>query len=273
MHILSQKKNKVSNLGTPFKYVASLFILLAYGLSSCQTYRQNILFTTEGKVASEFVDRSVLEAESSYIIKPFDYLQIAVYTNKGERIIDPNFELVVEKMGNQAQGRPAPHYLVQVDSMVMLPIIGKVKLAGLTLPQADSLLVVAYGEYYKAPYVISRYTNKRVIVLGATGGQVIPLTNEDMSVIEIIALSGGLPNDSKGHNIRLIRGDLKNPSVQVIDLTTIEGLRKAELKVQSGDIIYIEPVRKIVSESVRDIAPLLSVITSLVTLLVLIQKF
>lgn len=215
----------------------------------------------------------VLEAESSYIIKPYDYLQIEVYTNKGERIIDPNFELLEERLRNQSQGRPAPHYLVQADSMVMLPIVGEVKLAGLTLPQTDSLLVAAYGAYYKEPFVITKYTNKRVVVLGATGGQVIPLTNENMSVIEVIALSGGLPNDAKGHNIRLIRGDLKNPIVQVIDLTTIEGLRKAELKVQSGDIIYIEPVRKIISESVRDIAPLLSVITSMVTLLVLLQRF
>lgn len=256
-----------------FRYVICLLVLLGCGLSSCQTYRQNILFTTKGEFAAESAHARVVEVEGSYLIKPYDYLQIEVFTNKGERIVDPNFELLEDKMRNQSVGRPAPNYLVQADSMVMLPIIGEVKLAGLTLPQADSLLVGFYGEYYKEPFVITKYTNKRVIVLGATGGQVIPLTNENMSVIEVIALSGGLPNDAKGHNIRLIRGDLKHPVVQVIDLTTIEGLRKAELKVQSGDIIYIEPVRKIVSESVRDIAPLLSVITSMVTLLVLIQKF
>lgn len=242
-------------------------------LCSCQAYRQNILFTTEEGFRSETARFRVREAESSYIIKPNDYLTIEVYTNKGERIIDPNFELVEESMRNQTQARPVAKYLIREDSMAALPVVGEIKLGGFTLPQADSLLKVAYEEFYKDPYVITQYTNKRVIVLGAMGGQVIPLTNEDMSVIEVLALAGGLSNESKGNNIRLIRGDLDNPIVQVIDLTTIQGLRNAELKVQPGDIIYIEPVRRIVSESIRDISPILSVITSLFTILVLARNF
>jgi len=56
-------------------------------------------------------------------------------------------------------------------------------------------------------------------------------------------------------------------------LTTIQGMRKAELKMQPGDIVYIEPVRRVVSESLRDISPILSVITSLFTILVLARNF
>jgi len=231
------------------------------------------LFNTDDELLTSAAQMAVHEAESSYIIKPYDYLQIEVFTNKGERIIDPNFELVEENLNNRTQSRPQPKFLVQDDGMVMLPIVGEINLAGLTLPGADSVLRKEYSNYYKEPYVITTYTNKRVIVLGATGGQVIPLENEQMSVIEVVALAGGIPNEAKGHNIRLIRGDLKNPTVQVIDLTTIQGLRNAELKVESGDIIYIEPVRKIVSESLRDISPILSVITSMVTLIVLIRRF
>ncbi len=257
----------------PNRYVFCLSILLIFWLSSCKTYKQNILFTTEGEYLSEAAQLMVLEVESSYIIQPYDYIQIEVYTNKGERIIDPNYELIQENASNQRQMRPAPHYLIEADSTVRFPVVGKVRLGGLTLPEADSLLQTAYSEYYKDPYVITQYSNKRVIVLGAVGGHVIPLTNESMSVIEVLALAGGIGNDAKGHNIRLIRGDLKDPIVQVINLSTIEGMRKATLQVQSGDIIYVEPIRKIVSESIRDIAPVLSVITSLVTLLVLIQNF
>ena len=255
-------------------YRVCVFVIISFFcLSSCKVYRQNILFTTDDELLSSAAETAIHEAESSYIIKPQDYLQIEVFTNKGERIIDPNFELVEENLNNRNQGRPQPKFLVQEDGRVLFPIIGEIHLAGLTLPAADSVLREAYSNYYKEPYVITTYTNKRVIVLGATGGQVIPLVNEQMSVIEVLALAGGIPNDAKGHNIRLIRGDLKNPTVQVIDLTTIQGLRRAELKVESGDIIYIEPVRKIVSESLRDISPILSVITSMVTLIVLIRRF
>lgn len=231
------------------------------------------MFTTDDELVASSAQMAIHEAESSYIIKPYDYLQIEVFTNKGERIIDPNFELVEDNLNTRNQSRPQPNFLVQEDGMVMLPIVGEIALAGLTLPDADSVLRREFSHYYKEPYVITTYTNKRVIVLGATGGQVIPLLNEQMSVIEVLALAGGISNEAKGHNIRLIRGDLKNPDVQVIDLTTIQGLRKAELKVESGDIIYVEPVRRIVSESLRDISPILSVITSMVTLIVLIRRF
>lgn len=248
-------------------------LVLGVFLSSCQAYRQNILFTPEEGFLSEAAKFQIEKAEDTYIIQPFDYLNVEVYTNKGERIIDPNFELVEENIRNQVQGRPKPAYLVREDSMARVPMVGEIKLAGLTLPQADSVLAQAYEEFYSEPFVITTYTNKRVIVLGAMGGQVIPLANENMSLIEILALVGGLSNESKAHNIRLIRGDLDNPDVQIIDLTTIQGMRKAELKMQPGDIVYIEPVRRVVSESLRDISPILSVITSLFTILVLARNF
>src|SRR5690606_2636138 len=205
-----------------------IFLISTVCLCSCKVYKQNILFNTDDELLTSAAQMAVHEAESSYIIKPYDYLQIEVFTNKGERIIDPNFELVEENLNNRTQSRPQPKFLVQDDGMVMLPIVGEINLAGLTLPGADSVLRKEYSNYYKEPYVITTYTNKRVIVLGATGGQVIPLENEQMSVIEVVALAGGIPNEAKGHNIRLIRGDLKNPTAQVIDLTTIQGLRNAE---------------------------------------------
>ena len=272
MEVILHFYNKANNLAILLRNCICIFGIFMF-LNACQVYRQNILFTTDEEFQSETAAFLVEEAESSYIIRPYDYLNVDVYTNKGERIIDPNFELVNENFRNQQQGQPEPRFLVRADGIVNLPIVGEVKLAGQTLPQADSILAVAYADYYEAPYVITRYINKRVIVLGAMGGQVIPLENENMSLIEILALAGGLSNEAKGHNIRLIRGDLDDPKVQIIDLSTIQGIREAQLKVQPGDIIYIEPVRRIVSETIRDISPILSVITSLFTILVLARNF
>ena len=127
-----------------------------------------------------------------------------------------------------------------------------------------------YSTYYENPFVNLQVVNRRVVVLGALGGQVIPLSYEDMTVIEVLALSGGLDNFSKANNIRLIRGDLDDPQVQVMDLSTIQGMREAQLLVQPNDIIYVEPIRRVVTESVRDVAPVVALLTSMITLLVLV---
>jgi polysaccharide export outer membrane protein len=252
----------VKHINSSFPYI--IFSLI---LCSCNTYRQNILFRTDAEPYQ--LKSAALETENNYVIQNNDYLKVKVYTNKGEQIIDPNQELM---QSGQVRNIIDPEYLVQNEGFVNLPIIGSVKLAGLTLFQAGKFLEEKYNLYYKDAYVLVNFSNKRVIVLGATGGQVIPLLNENMDLIEVLALAGGLDNTAKAGNIRLIRGDINNPQIFVIDLTTIKGMRNHNLKVFPGDIIYIEPVRRVITETVRDISPILSIVTSLLTLFIVLQN-
>lgn len=245
-------------------------------LGSCRAYKQDIMLqAAAGDYAS--LRQQVVAAEKTYTIQAHDLLEVEVYTNKGERIIDPDFELMKEMGGGQAQTqRVRPQYLVQAGGEVKLPMVGTVALAGNSLQQADSILALAFSSFYKEPFVLTRYANKRVIVLGAVGGsaggggQVIPLLNQNMNLLEVLALSGGITGRGKAHNIRLIRGDLDQPQVQFIDLSTLEGMQQASLQVQSGDIIYIEPIRRILPETIRDIAPVVGLITNVVTLVIVI---
>ncbi|NJN25183.1 MAG: hypothetical protein HC819_03975 [Cyclobacteriaceae bacterium] len=114
------------------------------------------------------------------------------------------------------------------------------------------------------------YLNKRVIVLGEPGGMVIPLENENTSVVEIVALAGGISIDGKAHNLRLIRGDLHQPEVFMIDLSTVAGMRHSMMSAQPGDIIYIEPTRKIITEGARDFMTIFAIVVNAITLYYLI---
>ncbi|MBW3545412.1 MAG: polysaccharide biosynthesis/export family protein, partial [Bacteroidetes bacterium] len=204
-------------------------------LGSCQAYKQDIMLQS---AAGDYTSlrQQVVAAEKTYTIQAHDLLEVEVYTNKGERIIDPDFELAKEMGGGQTQSqRIRPQYLVQAGGEVKLPMVGTIALAGNSLQQADSILAHAFSSFYKDPFVLTRYANKRVIVLGAIGGggQVIPLLNQNMNLLEVLALSGGITGRGKAHNIRLIRGDLEQPQVQLIDLSTLEGMQQASLQVQS----------------------------------------
>ncbi|MDZ7608700.1 MAG: polysaccharide biosynthesis/export family protein [Cyclobacteriaceae bacterium] len=207
--------------------------------------------------------------EKQYVIKPNDLLNIRVYTNKGERIIDPNFELQKDINQNQQQ-QQRPQFQVFADGSVKFPMVDTVKIAGMNLREAEQYLSMKYNNFYKDAFVTLEYLNKRVVVLGAPGGKVIPLENENTSIIEVIALAGGIDLKGKAQNIRLIRGDLHHPQVFLIDLSTIEGMRTSMTSALPGDIVYIEPNRKIVTEGMNDFMTIFSVLISTLTLVTLI---
>lgn len=222
----------------------------------------------------------------NYRIQPNDYLDVRVYTNKGERILDPNGELPfgqpagviptlsrgsVANGGQQrtggGSGGGTVAFLVQADGTVVLPMVERVRLSGLSLLQADSVLRRSYNPYYKDAFVTTRVTNNRVFVLGSPGGRVIPLENDNMNLLEVLALAGGIDGGGGGSgglfryggradNVRIIRGDLKNPRIQQIDLTTIEGMRRGNLQVEPNDIIYVDPVRRPFLEALTDAGPI-----------------
>jgi polysaccharide export outer membrane protein len=108
------------------------------------------------------------------------------------------------------------------------------------------------------------YSNKRVIVLGAPGGQVIPLVNQNVTVVEVLALARGLDNFAKAHNIRLIRGS----HYYQMDFSTIQGYMEGNMIVEPGDIVYVEPVRRPLTEALKDnyifVYPLITVITVII---------
>nr|MBK9649988.1 hypothetical protein [Bacteroidota bacterium] len=81
-------------------------------------------------------------------------------------------------------------------------------------------------------------------------------------MIEALALAGGITTTGKARKIKLIRGDTRNPQVQLIDLSTVEGMKQSNLLLQANDIIYVEPVPRISQGVLAEILPIVSIITS-----------
>lgn len=243
-------------------FVIVFTLIVACG---CGSYKQNVMF----QVPDDFVGKQTTQAAETtknFVIQVNDYLKLDVYSNKGERIIDPNGELVTNAAGTTQTptARVQPTYLVTLDGTVKFPMIEPLAVVGMTLREAETKLQAEYNKYYKECYVILTFSNKRVIVLGSPGGQVIPLVNENISLVEVLALAKGIGTDGKAQNIRLIRGE----TVYQVDLSTIDGLKKGNMIVQPGDIVYVEPTRRPFAEGSRDLAPILSLTLSLATLIV-----
>jgi polysaccharide biosynthesis/export protein len=227
---------------------------------SCSSYRQNIMF----KPSDGFeISKQMQDVVGAYKISKNDILELDVYTNKGERIVDPALDAEINRSQNQIQ---RPRYTVLQDGTANFPLIEQVKVEGLSIQEAEALLKTGYSKFYQDPFIKLSYVSKRVVVLGASGGQVIPLTYENMRLTEVLALAKGIGNDAKSNNIRVMRGN----EVFIADLSTIAGYQKNNITILPDDIIYIEPVRRPLVEAFRDYSSVFSIITSVTTLIVVI---
>jgi polysaccharide biosynthesis/export protein len=232
-------------------------------LASCGSYRQNILF----QVDPAKIQQQRLETEMNYTIQANDLLTLEVYTNKGETIVDPNRESF--KDTNVATPEATSHqYLVDVNGMAKFPLIDRVQVEGLSIRQAEEMLEKVYEQFYKDAYVLLQFSNKRVVVLGAPGGQVIPLNRENMRLTEVLALAKGITPDARANNIRVIRED----KIYLADLSTFEGYQNFNFIMRPGDIVYVEPVRRPFIEALRDYSPIINIVTGLATLIFIISQ-
>ncbi|MFW5892138.1 MAG: polysaccharide biosynthesis/export family protein [Bacteroidota bacterium] len=236
------------------------FFFIFFGLlifNSCQVLNPERMLRTP--LDYEYADFSEVPEIVEYRIAPNDELLFRLFTNEGERLVDP------VNAGQQQQLRSGQFtYIVEHDGKVKIPVLGRIKLSGMTLREAEAFLEKEFSEFYNRPYVQLQVTNNRVIIFpGGRGGnsQVLYLENTNTNLFEALAMAGGIA-DGRAGKVKLIRGDLDDPQVFLIDLSTLEGVKNAEMVLQANDIIYVEPRERIPQRIMENVGPYLSLLSS-----------
>lgn len=240
-----------------------LFFGIALLFSGCGWLNPSVMLQTKkGFQYSQIPPDSAKVKE--YRISSNDIIEFNLYSNDGFKLVD----LTSLNEANSIYHLQNPlQYQVEADGFCKLPIIGRIKLNGLTIKEAETMLEGLYAAYYVKPFILMSVLNKRVIVFPGNPGdaKVIPLINTNTTLIEVIALAGGISEDGKAWKVKLIRQNNTDPEkhdIYLIDLSTIEGIRQAGMVVQANDIIYIEPRKRVSSKFIQEIAPVVSLITS-----------
>ena len=248
-----------------------LFITSAF-MSACTINSHIMLRTNKDYVFDELLDVDNPE----YKLSINDIINFRLFTNDGFEVIDMS---AVNQSGNAMflNQNNMIQYILRKDSLVELPIIGEVNLIDKTIYEAESYLEELYSKFYVDPYINLRVSSRRVIVFPGTGStaQVVPLQFNNTTLIEALALVGGIALNSRANRIKLIRNNNGKQEVYLIDLSTIDGINDGTMILQSNDIIYVEPNPNYGREILQDITPILSIITSftsLVTTYIIIKQ-
>jgi polysaccharide export outer membrane protein len=159
-------------------------------------------------------------------------------------------------------------YLVRSDGTAEIPVVGEYLVAGLTVAQLEDSLTKILAKQFQNPFIQIRLSNQRVIVFPGRGqAQVVYLQNVNTSLLEVIAMAGGISNDGFSNSIKVMRQNKSGKrSVFKVDLSTIEGLKAAEMIVQSNDYIYIDYRPRIANNALLEMAPWISLVSTSLTL-------
>lgn len=257
------------------------FFIVFITLEGCYI-NSNLMLKTDKNHVFDSIPKNI---KTEYVISPNDLLQFKVFSNDGTRIVDISIGSDGDNnVGGGATGgnigfnnRTNLSFRVELDSFVRLPVLDTVKIAGYTIPEAEQLLEGLYSEFYVEPYVQLQVTNKRVIVFPGNGANasVIYLTNNNTTLMEVLALSGGIPERGRAARIKVIRKDETGTrKMFMVDLSTaVNGLQYTDLLVQANDYIYVDPVPQYTREIIAEVSPIISILSSAILVYTVIQRF
>lgn len=243
------------------------FVLIALFLGACNFNSSRMYRTPKGY---SFADKPS-SPDLEYRLRANDIVDFRLYTNDGFKLID---------LYSISDNRPAMvtgdffRYRVEFDGFVKLPIIGRVELKGKTLREAEVFLQDMYAKYYISPFVILTVSNKRIIVFPGNGGaaKVVDLPNDNISLVEGLAMAGGITENGKAKQVKLVRGEGSKQQVFIFNLNTVEGVEAANIVLLPNDVIYVEPRSNTTRLAIREVGPIISILVSAVTLIVLLQR-
>lgn len=135
-------------------------------------------------------------------------------------------------------------YLVDIDGNIEIPLIGKLKVAGLTTTTASDTIRNRLKDFLKEPSVVVRNLNFKVSVLGEVKQpSIYVIPDEKISLPEVLSLAGDLTIYGNRSNVLVIREENGKREYARLDLTSQEIFNSPFYYLHKNDVIYVEPVK------------------------------
>ena len=214
-----------------------LFVTLL--VTSCGT-RQEIVYFQDEPLTKEFKQTNAPQIR----FKPSDLLTIDVSSIEPDAVRPFNLPAVAYNSSilNAGTNLRMQTYLIDANGNIEFPVLGTVKLAGLTRTEATTLLREKITEYVKDPIVNIRLVNFTVTVLGEVNKPgTFTVEDERISLTEALGLAGDLTIYGRRDNVFLIRELNGEKRYAKIDLTSINSVNSPSYYLTQNDVIYVEP--------------------------------
>ena len=232
-----------------FFHITAILICIVFFVS-CKAPQKTIYFS-ENSPMDPSVQVQKMDRLKETIVQRDDIL--AINTTTISSIIEKNPVNIFNEGGTPytvtatiggAPAAAANGYLVDADGYIDFPVLGKLKVGGLTLRQIKDIMEDKLKDYIKDPVVEARIINYKVTVIGEVnhpGSVVAP--NQKISVIDALAAAGDIPITGRRDNILIIRETEGNREFARLNLNSKNIFTSPYYYLKQNDIVYVEPAR------------------------------
>ncbi|MNF46885.1 Polysaccharide biosynthesis/export protein [compost metagenome] len=245
------------------KIIPFLFVILLFSCASRKdiVYYQNIdgakfngnANSYEVKIQPDDLLLIIVSAEDPEIAVPFNLMSVSV-----ESTVRPY--TVSGQQTNQM-------YLVDANGMIDFPVLGSMKVGGLTRTEVLQMLKSKIAVYIKEPIINLRITNFKVSVQGEVG---VPgtynVTSERITLVEALSMARDLTIYGVRNNILVIREVDGVKSYNRVDITQSNFIDSPFYYLAQNDVVYVEPNQNKINGAA--VGPNTSVLISITSLLI-----
>lgn len=228
-----------------------LLFIVSVLFVSCGSYK-NTLYLQNEEVLNQSSQHNLYDVR----IMPKDMLNIMVNTT--DPVASASFNLVMptnqngakrrSMIGSQSEGGSQSNnlcsYWVDNEGMIEFPVLGFVKVAGLSIRECEAMFREKLKPYLKeTPIVIVRTSNYKITVLGEVGSPgTITVSDEKINILEALAQAGDMTFFSVRDDVQLMREDDQGRRVIVhLNLNDADIALSPYFFLQQNDIVYVKP--------------------------------
>jgi polysaccharide export outer membrane protein len=212
--------------------------LVSYADTNSRTYR-SATFTPEKN------SEGLYDAH----IKPKDLLSITVVSSEPDasriyNLVVPQIE-DISSPNNLFSQPTLQSYLVSNDGKINFPVLGKIKVSGLTRKELEAMLLEKIGSAFsrEKPIITIRFVNYTVNILGEVQkpGK-YETTNDRLTIFEGLALAGDLTIYGRRDNVKVLRenGDGSKEYI-TLNLSDKDIIYSPAFYLEQNDVVYVEP--------------------------------
>ena len=256
-----------------------LFFLLPFVLTGCSSYEKSLYLQNDA-----VINQSTQGQLYDFRIMPKDMLTIVVSTT------DPAASApFYRKLGRDKEGGSTPMssqntnllgYLVDNNGEIDFPVLGKIKVTGMTTRECEALLRDKLKPYLKeTPLVTVSSSNYKFSVLGEVNAPgTYTVKDEKVTIFEAIAQAGDMTLFSIRDDVQLLREDSEGRRQVIhLNLNDADITQSPYFYLQQNDVIYVKPTKaKVRSNTFNSNASmwltLLSVLTSVTSLVLALTR-
>lgn len=268
-------------LSKTFKYIF-IFLLALTAFSSCISNRRLVYMQDSGNSNPLVSSSEIIEYQNTkYFLQPFDIVDITIKTSVPElnellTLYTANTQNMAMMAGGGQAGGDAffmNGYTVDDQGIVELPLVGKIKVVGLTTEEAQKVVAAEVAKYVNSDefFVRVRLGGIRFSALGEFNnpGKITILQNR-VTIFEAIAAANDLNILAKRDELVLVRQYPSGSQIHKINLNDKNLLASEFYFVRPNDVLYAEPLKVRELGNATNFIQTLTLVTSTVTAIALV---